>query len=350
MDYENYKITDFILDEYFQEWVLNPGRETEKFWNDWLRENPEKEAMLKEARQAILHIQFKEYLPEEAQKARVWKNINRLKSAGKGAGQKMVVMRHGHPARKVVERKRMWPGIAAALAVLVIAGGLYYLNFMATQKVVLSTDYGQTKVAMLADGSEVHLNANSRISYKAGWKPGALRELWLEGEAYFSVKHQADDQKFIVHTQGLQVEVLGTEFNVKNRKDLTSVVLLTGKVKLEAPGVQDTAEYIMQPGELVQFAAVSQKMESRKVSPEQYVSWKDHELRFVDTNIAEIAQIIEENYGYEVMLDDIAMNNLKFTGTVPSQSIDYLLVALSESFQMHVKKNENVIRFSYRNN
>ena len=352
MDYENYNTTDFILDEYFKEWVLNPGRETEKFWNDWLRDNPEKETMLKEARQAILHIQFKEYLPEEVQKARVWKNINRLKSSAKGAEQKMVVMRYKNPAQKVAKRIRIWPGIAAALTVLAIAGGMYYINFMDSQKVVMNTGYGQTKVAVLDDGSEVHLNANSRISYRAGWKPGELRELWLEGEAYFSVQHQADDQKFIVHTEGLQVEVLGTEFNVKNRRDVTSVVLLTGKVRIEAPGpdARDIAEYVMQPGELVRFAAASRKMEAKKVSPEQYVSWIDHELRFIDTSIAEIAQIIEENYGYEVVLDDVTMNGLKFTGTVPSESIEYLLVALSESFQLRVKRNENIIQFSYRNN
>lgn len=348
MNYENFSATDFILDEYFQEWVLAPSGESDKFWREWLEENPEKNVVVNEARKAILSIQFKEYLPGEEQKARVWENINRLKSAaGKHGEQKVVVM---HPADPVWERRRrswIWSRVAAAFLVLVVTAVIYFLSFIPDEKVELRTDYGQTKVALLSDGSKVHLNANSLIRYKGEWNADEQRELWLEGEAYFSVTHQANDQKFIVHTQGLQVEVLGTEFNVKNRKDVTNVVLLTGKVKIEAPGLKDTTKYVMQPGELVRFATSDQQMVSKKVSPERYVSWKDHQLKFEETRITEIAQIIEENYGYEVVLRDAAMKDLKFTGTVPSESIDYLLVALSESFQIQVRKKKGVIQFSY---
>lgn len=84
-----------------------------------------------------------------------------------------------------------------------------------------ATQYGEQRVVELPDHSVVSLNANSTLRFRNDWsQANTLREVWLDGEAFFSVQKQegaAGPAKFIVHTNDLDVEVLGTRFNVSNR-------------------------------------------------------------------------------------------------------------------------------------
>ena len=235
-----------------------------------------------------------------------------------------------------------------------------------TKKLVdIGTPFGETKAVELPDGSTVTINANSRLSYAANWQTEGDREVWLDGEAFFSVTHTADNQRFIVHTNQIDVEVLGTEFNVKNRRSKTEIMLASGKVKLTAnikENVQEPATrshddspgsetgtartMIMNPGELVEFSEETKGFKTKIVSPEKYAAWVDNEWVFDQSSLREAIQILEDYYGYEITLTAPAMKDAIFTARVASHDVDVLLEIIAESFELKVSKKQNVITLS----
>ena len=127
---------------------------------------------------------------------------------------------------------RRWAAAAAVVGAL-LGGSGWLLTHRAPATQTLATAYGQTRTVQLADGTSVTLNGHSTLRYPAAWTPGKPREVWLDGEGYFAVQHQADNQRFVVHTTaGFNVEVLGTKFTVSRRQDRGRVVLLSGKVRV----------------------------------------------------------------------------------------------------------------------
>jgi ferric-dicitrate binding protein FerR (iron transport regulator) len=144
--------------------------------------------------------------------------------------------------------------------VLLIAAGLGVWSYLRAGENAHTTHYGETARIKLPDGSMVVLNAHSTLTYN-DWSEGQTREVWLNGEAFFEVqkKHDATGRvKFVVHTGDLNVEVLGTRFNVSNRGLRTQIVLEEGKVRLRYE--QETEKVIdMQPGELVEYVNADTK-------------------------------------------------------------------------------------------
>jgi transmembrane sensor len=136
-------------------------------------------------------------------------------------------------------RKINWLKIVAvaASAVLIVATGVWYFTSNTADSNLYKTGFAQTKKITLPDGSKVTLNANSELKLSADWSVKGDRQVWLDGEAYFEVeKKSATHQKFIVHTKDIDVEVLGTKFNVNTRHQKAVVSLEEGKIKLSLNG------------------------------------------------------------------------------------------------------------------
>ena len=125
----------------------------------------------------------------------------------------------------------------------------------------------------------------------------------------------------MVHTQSLNVEVLGTEFNVANRKGNAQVVLNIGKVKIGGPEGSDITKVTMQPGELVELSKGDKVLRKKIVNPEVYSSWRNRLLTFDDHTMREVINIIENNFGIQIELADPAMLDERITGTLPSNDI-----------------------------
>lgn len=253
------------------------------------------------------------------------------------------------PASKRIYRPAYWKvrewKVAAALAgllVLAMTGYRYYIkNSLATH----STLYGEIARIILPDSSTVVLNGNSALRYPRDWKDGP-REVWIEGEAFFSVKHTHDDRKFIVHSsRQLDVEVLGTEFNVYDRTDLTRVVLNTGKVKLNIKKKDAAAREVdMRPGELVELHE-NLEYEKREVDPGDYNSWINGRIVLDNTSFREIVILLEETYGLSVTVPDTVLYRERFSGTVPGDNAEALLRALALSFDLDIKAEGNQVIF-----
>ena len=249
------------------------------------------------------------------------------------------------PVRKPVPN---WYRMAAVWIGLLMLGTAYFVyQAQHPEWITYRTDYGEVQNLTLPDGSSVTLNANSQLKYAAAWEENSHREVWLNGEAYFSVVHTVNDQKFLVQTADLNVEVLGTEFNVSNRHGDTEVVLHTGKVKLGLTDNEETQEVVMAPGELVAYSATHRQLTKKLVNPENYTNWRNQELMLNNTSLAEIARVLEDYYGFEVnMPDDLKDIKLTATATLSLTNTEVILKAISEIYGIEVEQDGKRIKFS----
>lgn len=334
-DFSNYSFESLVMDEDFQQWVKLPEIDFNKKMEEIFRGHPARELMAGEARRFLLSFNYSEQMPS-AEKALMWQGIHKaMKSRRNG---KVIVMRQFQKSFYSL------PRIVAAALVLIVAGAtvLYFQLTPSLRKI--ETVYGEIKAVTLPDGSVVTMNAHSAIDYYQDWNAVKEREIWFDGEAYFSVKHTMSDQPFIVHTPELDIEVLGTEFNVMKRNGKIKVALSSGKVKLrlKEEGSLTTPIY-MTPGDMVEYAAETRAVKKLTVNPADYSAWKDHKLILDDTPVEEIIQTLKNIYNWQFMVTDASILEEKLTGEIETNDEIELLNALSKALNMDIRKNGNKI-------
>lgn len=238
------------------------------------------------------------------------------------------------------ERKRTFHvGWAAALIMLLCIAG-----YAAKDLMLYRTYYSQAegvRAISLDDGSTVILNVNSSLKVPRGFPTGSTREVWIEGEAFFQVSKKEDLQKFVVHARDLEVQVLGTKFNVNSRGRETEVTLDEGKVKLVSSAKK---VLVMKPGEQVSVSGNGLDFRKRIVDVDAYTGWKSSVLSFDNTPLSEVVSTIERYYDVTITLDSV-LRTRQFTGTLPNNNLDLVLRAIATTYDRQVERNENEIRF-----
>lgn len=241
-----------------------------------------------------------------------------------------------------------WRGWAPLKAAAVITG-VAVLSFAAWKMyqqnslVKYETAYGEVRSFTLPDQSVVTLNGNSSLQYRRYWNSAKAREIWIRGEAFFDVKPAAQ-KRFLVHTaHHINVEVLGTTFNVLDRESRTQVVLNTGKVRLSGSSKALPAPIEMQPGELVEVNTNARSLVKKHINAAAYASWKNHKLQFSNADLAQVAQVLQETYGITVIIKDSTLLHQQFSGTVPSQNANMLLEGLSQLFDLKITRQNATV-------
>ena len=165
-----------------------------------------------------------------------------------------------------------------------------------TQTHTLTIPRGQNFRVILCDGTEVWLNANSRLIYPTAFIEKE-RTVYLEGEAYFKVIPNKQ-QPFIVKTPSIQTRVLGTEFNIRSYNSEDShVVLISGKV--EVSNTKGGAYTAITPGEDAHLQSDGNFILS-EVDLDSYVYWKDGYFYFDDVTLREIMQNLGRWYNVNI--------------------------------------------------
>jgi len=339
MDYSSFSAEDFASDEHFQQWILAPDPETTRFWQRWLQAHPGKEPIIREAEAIVRQMSQDHDAPAAGREEVVWTKIH-SQLREEGFGQTAPSRRLPVPA--FVTYLSTWQKVAAGFAgFLLVASLLLLINQLVGTR--YTTGFAETETVTLPDGSRVILNANSSLKLAPAWHSDEAREVWLEGEAFFQVskKPGAGNARFIVHTNHLRVEVLGTQFNVNNRRGKTEVVLTEGKVKLNDG--DNHRDLVMQPGDYVEYSDQQPAFSRKKVDPSVYSSWKNNRLIFTDTPLGEVAQRLEDNYGLQVVFQDPSLQELAFTGNFPANDLSFFLQVLSRSLDITVTRNGNQI-------
>lgn len=251
------------------------------------------------------------------------------------------IQNHEIAARKQ-SRRRMIYGVAATLLLLVTVSLWWYGSN--DNLVEIRTAFGEQRQVTLPDHSEIVLNGNSVLRYAAQWDENSPREVWMEGEGFFSVIHTENHQKFIVHGMSeLNVEVLGTKFNLKTRACASEVMLAEGKVKLQL-GADTTRELFLKPGELATVR--DKKLSAQSVNKKQYTSWVENKLFFEHTPLRELSSMLKDTYGITVTFADPALEKRELSGEISAANVDEILYAIGETLDLRIEKEGQSVMIS----
>ena len=207
--------------------------------------------------------------------------------------------------------------VAAILALPVMLGIGWYLgsdrNRAETAMCEVTAPKGQISKCVLADGTQIWLNAGTTIKYDASLK-GSFREVKLDGEAYFKVSKNKH-KPFVVTTKYAQIKVLGTVFNLKAYSGDSNVetTLEEGSVEFSLNG-SSAKPVELKPGEQVVFNSSENKLTLGKVDTYLLTAWKDGKYVFKDADLKTIITELERLYDVRIHLQNDSLMQLHFRG------------------------------------
>jgi ferric-dicitrate binding protein FerR (iron transport regulator) len=210
---------------------------------------------------------------------------------------------------------------------------------------------GERKTLQLPDGSGVTLNGGSKISIPGNYG-SASRDIYLEGEAFFDVKHNKE-LPFIVHTPAMDVKAVGTAFNVKAYpcEKTTEASLISGIVEVTFKE-EENRKMLLHPNEKVQWLKPTtatkptpdthKNTEAHLTIPVQTltktesgiikeIAWTENKLAFYDESFEEIALLLERWYGAKIEFADNDIRSYRFTGEYEKEELGTILGFLKES-------------------
>lgn len=325
-NYENYSLDDFVIDPYFKEWVLFSSPIHDEFWNNWKDDNLSKVEIVEEARELILRLERLKLEMNSDESRSVWNAI-----------QENIKQ----PETSIISSKRkrkIWTYTSAAASIILALLAWYWYEL--PKEIEYQTAFGETKEIILPDSSTVILNSNSKLNFVDNWEGQSAREIWIEGEAFFSVVHKVNDQPFkVLSSQNIAIEVLGTEFNVYNRSQETEVVLASGLVILSYPLKNKEGKIVMNPGDLIEFKEST--FQRKRVNATLYTSWKDKVFNLDETSLKEIIKMAKNNYGIEIDIQDEEMLKQTASGSMPLGDAANFMEHVSKIFNIEIVNEHN---------
>jgi len=226
----------------------------------------------------------------------------------------------------------LWGSIAASIIIVFCIG--YGFNpknvnvFTATKiQKQLITAMGSKGRFVLPDGTVVWLNSESSLIYPEQFI-NKKREVTLDGEAYFEVKRNTE-KPFIVKTGSMNIEVLGTKFNVRNYKGSNSfkTALLKGSVKIT--GNKMSRSVILKPNELFCMTKNNLAYTVSKTNAELYANWIKDKLIFDNTRLMDIIISMEGHYNTTITCPSKFANETRLSLTIRNESLEEVLKSIS---------------------
>ncbi|MEB2784355.1 FecR family protein [Algoriphagus persicinus] len=325
-DYDNFSLDDFVMDPFFKEWVLYADPVHSEFWLDWKDANPSKVKLVEEAEAILLSIENSKLEMRPAELRSVWEVIQAdIKQPPKSL-------------ESSIRKRNLWPFASSVASIALVLLAWYWYEL--PREIEYQTAFGETKEIVLPDSSRVILNSNSKLTFVDDWEGQMAREIWIEGEAFFSVVHKVDHQTFkVLSSQNVAIEVLGTEFNVYNRSQETEVVLTSGLVTLSFPVKEKQGKIVMNPGDLVAFK--ESKYQRKKVNTAHYTSWKDKVLYLDETTLDDIIKMAKNNYGIEIEVEDDEVLVQTASGSMPLSDAANFMNQISKIFTIEIVNEQN---------
>jgi transmembrane sensor len=244
-------------------------------------------------------------------------------------------------------RKRYKTGVvlkyAACFALIfaICTISIYKKPVVDTQYLTAHSLPAKTKVITLGDGTRVTLNANSDLRYPRDFN-GAQRVVYLKGEAYFEVVHDAK-KPFIIYSGTVRTQVLGTSFTVSayNEQKPTKVTVLTGKV-----GVIDQsnkAEAMLTRGLCATTDHIHQNFTiSRIADPEEAIAWLDDKLMFENTTLADVVTALSNKYAVTIKISNKRIAAQRITAIFQNQTLPDILKGITRLTHSKYRIDNNV--------
>ena len=340
MEYKDFKTEDFAKDGFFIRWAKGEP-EAAWFWKSFMKEHPHQVPAIEQAKDIVSSMTFKkDELSKEmfdSMRTQLIMNLRVQKESGK--------------ERIPIQSKSLssaWLKIAAVVALL-IASSIVLYNIVPLEQLDLKTSQlpsrkleqrenpkGQKSILLLADGTKIWLNADSKLRYAKNFGEGATREVYLQGEAFFEVAHDKT-KPFIVHTSELDIRVLGTSFNVKSYNDDKKIetTLLKGQVKISK--VNESLEeegLILAPNQKAVFQKETKAMDVEQVLAERSSAWRQNKLVFDETTYREVITQLERWYNVKIHFEGQGDLQCKLTASIEKESLEEVLNLLTLSHKI----------------
>jgi transmembrane sensor len=332
---------DFLSDESFLSWYFGAGRESDGVWESWVSGDPARREILQQA-VALLEATRVREMPLPAvqvqnAEAALLQRIGMTERPETAKAQPEVGGR-GIFRGKKSPPKIHWRWMAAASILVVLGAAMLVVRLLPARQEQLAAGYGQLLSQLLPDGSEVTMNANSRLHYSRNWQEGTDREVWIDGEAFFHVRKTPMKSRFIVHTERFDIVVTGTKFNVVNRNGRDNVLLQQGSVIVHP---RSGGDLNMVPGDYVEWDG--SRLRKIAVRTDSLTAWQQHQLIFDKTPLRQVAAIIEEQYGVKVNLADPSIGDSMISAIIPNDNLNVLLQALETTSDFDVIRSGETI-------
>ena len=354
---DDFYIEELICCESFQQYCLGANLSEHMLWDEWIEKIPHRKADFEEAKKIVNILNVK-------QGSRL-SQIKELKEGIKYRDALAEKVQFSTTANLNDKRSYLKYTIGVAATIVAALFLYFYLNPYSKDKnandifKLYSSGKAIRRTVILSDGTVITLAKESTIKVDDAFDIGK-RELWLTGEAFFDVKHDAA-HPFIVHTSFSDVKVLGTTFNIKaypNSK-ITETSLIHGSVRIDSksnPGYF----VILKPNQKVVSSNQSETTET-SVSKEYKVSalqtdssskqpeetkWIRNRLDIDNLPLSTIAQKLQAWYGIEVLIADEEIKGYRYSGTFENETIVKTLEALqlSYSFKFEIENNKIIIK------
>ena len=270
--------------------------------------------------------------------------------------------------------------IFSFLALLVLTTGTIYLitqkkaAILPSEQTISSivTKNGNRTKIVLPDGSQVWLNAGSNLDYNNSVFNKYLREVTLNGEAYFDVTKNAE-KPFIIHTKKMDVKVVGTAFNVRSYsyEKTAEASLIRGSIEVTLKDRKDQV-ITLKPNEKISIATDAPKLQVSKPSKTTAVkndvkpipqiivkelkqnptnniiaeiAWTQNKLYFEDESLENIAPMLERWFGKKVEITNVSLKNLRYYGNFEKETMEEVLtyLKLSKRFNFKIEPDSVVI-------
>ncbi len=249
-----------------------------------------------------------------------------------------------HPVKKMSYIAWM-QRIAAILFIPLLISSLYYLTKESPVRYMETRiNPGMIGSIELADGSKVWLNSGSYLKYPVTFDH-KVREVYLEGEAYFTV--QSDNQKkFVVNTSDeVSIEVLGTEFNVDSYEDnnFIATTLVTGSIRLLYHKNGKEESLVMKPNQKIIYEKGEQRISSaQNIYTPKDIAWKEGRIVLRATPLTEVMWILSKRFNVEFVLNKESLRDNSFTGTFSDQNLERILehLKISSNIRYRFEKTE----------
>lgn len=237
-------------------------------------------------------------------------------------------------------RLKLWMKITSVAASVILLLGMtgYYsyqqgYRHLSGQLVRMENPLGMKTTIILPDGSVAILNAGTTLSYPTAFVT-ENREVEVKGEAFFEVVSDAK-RPFIVKAENLNVQVLGTKFNVKAYKEEERIEVTLTEGSVGVGLAQQSAVLRIHPGQQVRFDKKNHKLTAKQVNLDYYTSWREGKYYFNSMPFYEIARQLERIFNVHIHVASKNLENIIITGDfVHGENLEQILRVMTADQRM----------------
>ncbi len=251
------------------------------------------------------------------------------------------------PEQEIPVRRLTSPAfrIAASVAIIVtlgIGGWFIFSDTGNDMNVLAKTGIEEQYGLSLPDGSVVDLNSHSRIQFRED--EDGKRMVNLSGEAYFNVSPD-QDKPFIIRSGEAVIRVTGTSFTVRTTpgSHRVEVYVESGSVQLYQTG---DSEHMINVKKGYMGILENSILSREENTDENYLSWKTRKLAFRQTELGEVARVLNRTYKKDILFESTELEHCLFTGTFDRQPVDSVIRVLQIALNLEVEQGRDAYIFS----